>query len=435
MRGIEKFKRIFSKNSDIGTTSFNVGILFLASAPFISCLFFIYPLIKGLIKPNINFLEDRFNKIFLIISIILISKSLISSFLDSPKLENWSPALNWAGITNLIPLFLCFISFKTYLDTSEKRKKISKLFIAGTIPVLLSCVGQFFLKWYGPYDIFEGLIIWFQRPLTESNQNLTGLFSNPNYAGVWLTMMWPISIVLLKDKLRYKEYLKSKIIFFIIFFITFFLFLTNSRNAWAGLLITIPFLLSKKFLKWYFIILSVFIVFIFSSFLPFFPIEIREFSSNFIPSNVQNKLIEITLDIDTYPRLAIWSNAFLFILQKPLFGWGANTFPFLYNLKTGLWNNHSHNLFLELSISYGLIVSTLLFIVFISILIKSFYFIFVVNNKVSIIDKGWWAAGFIFLFSHLYDILIYDIRINLASWIFLIGLNNDFKNNQIQNSN
>ena len=44
------------------------------------------------------------------------------------------------------------------------------------------------------------------------------------------------------------------------------------------------------------------------------------------------------------------------------------------------------------------------------------------------VAAGWWVAAFLFFFSHLYDVLIYDIRINIASWIFLIGLRNTFKN-------
>ena len=50
---------------------------------------------------------------------------------------------------------------------------------------------QYFLKWYGPFEIFNGLIIWFQREPAYSS--VTGLFNNPNYAGLWLTAMWPFS--------------------------------------------------------------------------------------------------------------------------------------------------------------------------------------------------------------------------------------------------
>ena len=98
----------------------------------------------------------------------------------------------------------------------------------------------------------------------------------------------------------------------------------------------------------------------------------------------------------------------------------------MYESKTGILNFHSHNLFLELSVSFGLIVSCLFFLVIIIIFIRSFNAIFN-KKKYSFVDKGWWLSGFIFFVSHLSDVLIFDIRINLASWIILIGLRNTFR--------
>ena len=419
----------YSFNSQICQNCFCLGTLFLASAPFLSCFFFIYPLFKSISNNFNDLFKDRFNQLFILISSFLTLKSLFASFFLSNQIESWDPILNWAGIANLIPLFICFMGFNQYLDKESKRERIAKYFIIGTIPVLISCIGQFWFEWYGPFETLNGLIIWFQRPLTSSNQNVTGLFSNPNYAGVWLTMMWPLSVALLFKKLNLKQYFKSKIMTLIIIALTSSILLTNSRNAWIGFLISMPFLFGKKSLRWYIPCLVILISIIFLSFLPFIPIEIRDLAQSLVPNNVQTKISEITLNLNTFPRLNIWSSAIAFIIQRPLFGWGAGAFPYLYRVKSGFWNDHAHNLFLELSVSYGLIISILIFSILITILIKSFYEIFLSSNKGSIIDKGWWAAGFIFFFSHLNDVLIYDIRINLASWIFLIGLKNIFSNN------
>ena len=424
-------EKITFLKEEIDSKLFNTGVFFLASAPFLSCLFFLYPLFKGLRIAGSNIINNKFNQIFLLISLILITKSIFASLQVDNEIESWQSYFNWAGIANLVPLFVCFIGFDSYLNDEKKRIIISKYFIAGTIPFLISCVGQFWFNWYGPFEVLNGLITWFQRPLI-TNQNLTGLFNNPNTAGNWLTMMWPISVVLFKEKLRLKEYLKSKILLLIIFLITTSIVLTNSRSAWIGLLITAPFLLGKKSLKWYLPVIGILIVIITSSFLPFVPQEIREFLDQIIPLHVQSKVSEITINFTSLPRLKIWSNAFEIILQKPLFGWGANSFPYLYEINTGVFRNHSHNLFLELSISYGLIVSILFFKVILEILFKSFFSIF--KTRISVVDKGWWLAGFFFFFSHLVDILLFDIRINLTIWIFLIGLKNTFHiNAEIKN--
>ena len=424
MHHSEKTK-IFPINfQNIEFNFFLLGVLFLASAPFISCLIFIYPTYKGLLDLKINIKKDRDTQIFLLVSIVLILKSIFSIFVVNNQIESWTYTLNWAGIANWIPLFIFSIGLNKYLNDSYKRKLVAKYFIAGTIPVLISCFGQYWFEWYGPFETLNGLIKWFQRPLSDNNQNVTGLFSNPNYSGLWLTMMWPLSIALMKEKIHFKEFLKSKIMFIIVILITTFAILTNSRNAWTGLFLSIPIFLGKKSLKWYLPLILIFVFFILASFLPFIPVEIKNFSEALIPKTVENKFSEIILNFNTFPRIDIWSNAVQYIFQKPLFGWGAGSFPFLYNLDSGLWNNHTHNLFLELSVSYGIIVSFLIYYVYVKTLIKSYNNIFIKKCNSSICDRGWWIAFLIFFLSHLYDVLIFDIRINLASWIFLIGLKN-----------
>ena len=143
-----------------------------------------------------------------------------------------------------------------------------------------------------------------------------------------------------------------------------------------------------------------------------------------MPNYVQDKFSEIFINFQDYPRLDIWMKAIIFIIKKPFFGWGAGSFPILYEMKTGFYNSHTHNLFLELSVNHGLLVSIPIISFFCLILYKSFNKIFIQNSKKSLIDKGWWTAAFIFFSTHLYDILIFDIRINLASWILIIGLRN-----------
>ena len=184
---------------------------FLASAPFISCIFLLYALCKGALKSK-NTYKDKYNQVLILVSLVLILKSIFIS-LNQNQIYHLNTSLNWADLANWIPLFLCFLSLNNYLDSNAKREKVAKFFIAGTIPVLVSCIGQYWFNWYGPFEIFNGLIKWFQRPLTPTNQNVTGLFSNPNYTGAWLSMMWPLSIALISEKIYLKDSLNQKLSF------------------------------------------------------------------------------------------------------------------------------------------------------------------------------------------------------------------------------
>ena len=102
----------------------------------------------------------------------------------------------WIGLSNWVPFFWCFWGFQPYLESQQLRIKSAKLFIIGSLPVLISGFSQYFLKIYGPFKFFNNLIIWYQRPL-DSNHAVSGLFSNQNYAGAWLCIIFPLCLVFL----------------------------------------------------------------------------------------------------------------------------------------------------------------------------------------------------------------------------------------------
>ena len=70
-------------------------------------------------------------------------------------------------------------------------------------------------------------------------------------------------------------------------------------------------------------------------------------------------------------RITIFIHAIEIIKQNPLFGTGAASFSEIFLLKTNFWKGHSHNLILELSVSYGLPCAILFFTTISSILIIS----------------------------------------------------------------
>ena len=70
----------------------------------------------------------------------------------------------------------------------RKRKVFSKVVIAGTVPLIFSCALQYIFKIYGPFETLNGLIVWYQEPLAI-NSGVTGLFSNQNYTGFWLSSL------------------------------------------------------------------------------------------------------------------------------------------------------------------------------------------------------------------------------------------------------
>ena len=83
---------------------------------------------------------------------------------------------------------------------------------------------------------------------------------------------------------------------------------------------------------------------------------------------------------------------------------------------------HPHNLFLELSISDGLITSILIF-TFIGLMVfSSTKKIFHKKNDQKGFERAWWASVIIFLILHIFDVLYFDLRISIVFWILLAGL-------------
>ena len=423
------------KNYEYGYLSFLAGTLLLASAPFLSSLFYLVSLFIIFKEKKTLKIDYKLDSFLIIASVIIFLKSIYFSLLylfnetiiktchpslipGSQFLSDefcWDPLLNWAGIANLIPLFIFFLGSRNYLVSEEKRDITSKFLIAGTIPVIISCIAQYWFNLYGPFEIMYGLIKWF-LPFRDNNTGaVSGLFSNPNYTGAWLSMIFPLSLSVLNKKINSNESLKLSIAFLQVSFFSVFIVLTESRGALLGLLISL-FIFFGNNLKKLFIFLISFLGFIC---LMYLANKLLNTDNVFINSI---EIIKSNIFNHNYPRIGIWNDSINFIFKKPIFGWGASSFPILNLIKNGSWYGHSHNLYLDLAISYGLIVSLCLFIFTVKLILNSYKLIYIKKKAKSNTDKAWWLSAFIFFIAQSYDVFFFDIRINLLSWIFLSGL-------------
>lgn len=413
-----------------GYFCFLAGIFFLASAVGISVLLLIISLFVSFLKPA-QFFKDKWNYPLFISAFLM----LISVFIHFQTTNNYSnsgldPKLSLLGLINWFPFFLSFWGFQKYLDTPKKRITASRLIIYGSMPVIFSGILQL-LNINGPFQLFYGLIVWFQKPLAEVG-SISGLFNNQNYAGLWMVMVWPFCISELQKTKR--PFSKKIILFIVCFLFASFIFLTDSRNAILGLIISSPIVLGSSSLFWYLpTIIFCFLLLALTVF-PIFPIEIQVFMKSIIPSRIYTLFPEIGFNnISSYPRVNKWIAGLFYLADKPLFGWGAASFPILYYLKSGEWFGHSHNLPLELAISYGILPSVIVFSLYSVILYLSFKkiskFPHESNFKLEVFlnHKAWFAASLIFFISHLVDIQYFDVRISTLCWILLAGLRSFLK--------
>ena len=418
--------------SQFGLLTFNIGIFLLFSAPWIASFFLLVSIFISFFNDFKNPSKDNINKILFLISLLMII-SLISfkvsnqyfDLNDFNSIKNTNPYLS---LLNWIPLFFFFSSFQSYLKTDKNRKYFIYSLTFGSIPILISGFGQFLFNWYGPLEFLNGIIIWYQRSNTTG---MTGIFNNQNTAGCALATVWPffLAFLLTKNKYDYKKFILILLNILIIFGIIF----TTSRNALLGFIIGSFLLLikskSKRIINAALGFISVFIINALTDIL---------FKISFIPDSLISKLNFKNFISDA--RYFLWKDSIKYVLERPFLGWGGHSFSTIWNAQNIPYFGHSHSLPLELAIQYGLITAIALTCLIGFILFKSFKVIFLrfknqlnfseINNY---FDKAWFSASLIIIFSNLIDILYFDIRISLLTWLLLAGLINIVREKEVFN--
>jgi len=421
-------------NFKTGNFLFRTGVFFLVSAPVFSAVFFLLSIIISSYKNYKNFFSDKWNYPFFLASFILIITVSISSFEEfSSKVDGWENYLSWVSLFNWLPLFFCIWGFKPYLNSSKSRKIILLLLLSGSVPLIISGFLQVFFDIHGPFKILNGIIIWFQR---ENRAGLTGLFNNRNYASSWFTMLWPICLAVLSQRKKGSKFFIS------IFSISIIssLYLTFSRNGLLNLFLSSLIFLKSSLSISLFVLLILLITLLIAALTNIFPLGFQELAIKILPHKLLSRFstIESLEALSSYPRLSIWISALEFIKERPILGWGAASFPLLYQLKNdiccdrsyGQWYAHTHNMQLEMALNYGLPFSLIVNTTLILIFYKSFKKIFIFKRKdISIeqlnlnkFEKAWWTASFTFFFSQLFDLQYYDFRLSILFWIFISGL-------------
>jgi len=413
-----KIKLLNLKNNLLDNTGwicFQIGVVFLPSSALISYTFLLVALLKGSFRRRDLYWREYWNY-----PLILISFLMLLGCIDSHT--GW---LAWLGLFNWLPFFWCFWGLQPYLVTAERRMKCASWLVIGSLPVLITGFGQLWLGWKGPWELFDGLIIWFVSPGGEPLGRLSGLFDYANITAAWLSGVWAFCLASVLHPFIFG---RNRIIpFFLLIAFVWAMMLTDSRNAWGAIFLGLPLVLGSASWIWLIPLMLICLIPVVISAVPFFDFGIQQFARSIVPESIWMRLNDMKFLDRPFEatRIGQWQIATNLIFEKPLLGWGAAAFSIIYPLMTGLSHGHSHNLPLELAISHGILVSLLLNIfVFSLLIISAYYRIFNKLNspKNFLIDRAWWTSALILICFHATDIPMFDSRINILGWLLLIGL-------------
>ena len=410
-----------------GNNLFLLGIFFLPSAMPIGSLFLLISLVISFSQKKLYILKDKWNYPLMLCIGIIIFSSLNITFLNKPsvlfELDNF---LIWINLLNWIPMFFIFWGIQIYLKTDIQRISFAKALLSGSLPVIISIFLHKFLNIYGPFKTLFGSVVWFMKPLVDFNQPVSGLFSNPNYASMWMILVLPFSIFFISYTKN--SIFKRIIAIAICIVLLYFCLLTGSRNAIIGIVISLLFAFGSRVLKsGLFIFAFVLLNKILNNL--FFDTSLLV-NNLFIPKSLIDKFLDFNFFSNA--RLDIWQSTLIRIQQRPLLGWGGGTFSFLNEKDTSAALSlnqitdihHSHNIFLELAHNFGAPLSIILLFTIIAFLVKSFIVLNQksFNDKIISLDKFWVASIVIFLVNHLTDITFYDGKISIIISVILAGL-------------
>ena len=411
-----------SKLKKVGHFCFSAGLFLLPSALFFSSILILLSASIGCFICEKNYFKCNWNKSFFVCGLLIMLGSLTHYLnLNLTFKDLLDPKLSFIGTLNWLPFFWLFWGLSPYLNSKQKRKKSAIILISATVPVIFSGFGQYFFDWTGPFKTLNGLIVWYQRPITK--HGLTGLFNNQNYAGAWLSIIWPfcLALVLEKSKTILKKY------FSLIFLINigFAAILTNSRSTWACLIGSIPIVIGSSSFIWFFpsILFLSSILIVTSS--QTFSGEIQNNLREIIPQKIWLEFSSEGIGNLKVTRFEILITALNISKISPFFGLGAGSFPVIYEFQQNIWRGHPHNIILELAISYGYPVTILFISSIITLLIMSAQIVFNKKyqiNKLIHFERAWWTSIFSFCFTQLFDIQYFDARLSITSWILLSGL-------------
>ena len=153
------------------------------------------------------------------------------------------------------------------------------------------------------------------------------------------------------------------------------------------------------------------------------------FFENITPNIIYRQINPSNYDNWDMSRIDIWGRAIEFIIQRPIIGWGSGAFSILLLSKYNIYKGHSHNLILELAVSYGIIITSIIIFTIALLLIKSSKKMLIKKIKLFnhehnlyMFERAWWVSTFTLLFSQMFDVQYFDGRISIILWIFLAGL-------------
>ena len=260
--------------SRIGWRCFQLGLFFLPSSALLGGLLLFPALVLGSLGRARPFWRDPWNAPLLLAGLFMVAGCF----------RSYSGGLAWAGLANWIPFFWGFWGFQPYLALPSSRRRSSLWLVAGSVPVVVTGLGQLWFGWQGPWQIFGGLIIWFVSAGGRPEGRLSGLFDYANIASAWLAMVWPLMLAALVQPGLNRT--RRGVVLTMAAAVVLALVLTESRNGWGALVLAVPLVLGPPSWPWLLPLLGLALLPVLVAVLPGLPPLLQDPARALVPEGI-----------------------------------------------------------------------------------------------------------------------------------------------------
>lgn len=356
------------------------------------------------------------------------------------------------GLFNFFPFFIFFAAYSELIQTPAQLRRLAWILVLPSVPVVILGLGQLFLGWGSPAPL-PGILGWALQPKGNPIGRMAAVFMYANILAGYLQIVFILGLGLWIEeskkrspqpsRLRAATLEKSgeaqgkrKYIFPPITWRMGFLsvavignaaalILTNSRNAWA--IVVLSCLTFAFYQGWRWLVAIVTGIATSILWAAFGPSPVREWLRTIVPYYFWARLTD-----QMYPdrpvallRTTQWQFAWSMTQQRPWTGWGLRNFTPLYEAQMKVWLGHPHSLLLMLTAETG-IPATIFFCGLVGWVMVQAVLVLATRLIPSLQDR-------LILFSYLVafgactlfntvDVTLFDLRVNTLGWLLFAAI-------------
>ncbi|NCO74252.1 MAG: O-antigen ligase family protein [Cyanobacteria bacterium] len=330
----------------------------------------------------------------------------------------------WLGMIHFFPFFIMFLGIRTIITNYNQLFFIILPIIFNSVIIVFLGIGEVKLGWQTP-DLFFKLSGWRLMAYGIPEGRMSSVFPHANPLTLYLTTALIFTVALLIYRHHKTKFNKIDLglIFTIIINLTG-LILTSSRNGW--IITFISFIGFAIYVRWYLILQLLTLGGVIISWASFGNLPAQNLFRKIVPSFIWLRLSDQMYPDRPLPTLRTtqWHFCLDLITQRPFFGWGLRNFSILYEEKTATYLGHPHNLFLMISAETGLINLLLMMFIIGKILWQGIMTLisFKSSQDQGIILFSYLMVFLSFIVFNLFDVSIFDLRLNILGWIILAAI-------------